>query len=105
MVDFAGIHIVDIETKQESQFIQRKGIIALEWSPLETYVISCEKFKEGINNLNVWDIASGKLVLQGEWKNTAKDGPKSIKFDENERFCVRQVGKNILEVFENGNFE
>lgn len=104
VVDFAGIHIVDVDTKQECQFIPRKGVIALEWSPKETFVISCEKFKEGTNNLKIWDVKEGKLVLECEWKNTAKDGPKSIKFDENERFCVRQIGKNIIEVFENGDF-
>lgn len=104
VVDFAGIHIIDINTKQEVQFMQRKGITALEWSIKDTYVISCEKFREGQNNLNVWDVESGKIVLECEWRNTAKDGPKSIKFDENERFTVRQIGKNIIEVFEGGDF-
>jgi len=43
VVDNVGIHLVDIASKQERLFIQRKGIIALEWSPKESYLISCEK--------------------------------------------------------------
>ena len=54
--------------------------------------------------MNVWDVQTGKIVLECEWKNTAKDGPRSIKFDENERFTVRQIGNNIIEVFESKDF-
>ena len=43
IVDHIGIHIVDVESKKELLKIERKGIIALEWTPKETYVISCEK--------------------------------------------------------------
>jgi len=43
VVDNVGIHLVDIATKQERLVIQRKGIIALEWSPKESYLLSCEK--------------------------------------------------------------
>ena len=43
IVDHIGIHIVDVESKKEMLKIEMKGIIALEWTPKETYVISCEK--------------------------------------------------------------
>lgn len=89
VVDRIGIHIVDIETKKERLTIERKGIIALEWTPKETYVISCEKQKPNEKNLRVWDSKTGEQVLAFEWKNTAKEGPKSIKFDEEEKFCAR----------------
>jgi len=104
VVDRIGIHIVDVETKQERLTIERKGIIALEWTPRETYVISCEKQKPNEKNLRVWDAKTGEQVLQFEWKNTAKEGPKSIKFDDEEKFCARQVGKNLIEIYEGGNF-
>lgn len=88
--DNIGIHMVDVVTKQERLFIERKGIIALEWSPKETYVTSCEKQrKDGDNNLCVWNATDGTLVISFEWKNTAKDGPKSVRFDDDEKFCAR----------------
>lgn len=105
VVDHIGIHVIDIETKKERLTIERKGIIALQWTPRETYLVSCEKQKPNEKNLRVWDAKTGELVLQFEWKNTAKDGPKSIKFDEEEKFCARQVGKNMIEIFEGGNFK
>lgn len=105
VVDHIGIHIVDVESKKEILKIERKGIIALEWTPKETYVISCEKQKPNEKNLRVWDAKTGDLVLSFEWKNTAKEGPKSIKFDEEEKFCARQVGKNLIEIYEGGNFK
>jgi len=43
VVDNVGIHLVDIASKKEKLFIQRKNIIALQWSPKESYLISCEK--------------------------------------------------------------
>lgn len=81
VVDLTGIHVIDVESKQERLKIEKKGIIAIEWSPNESYLISCEKQKENTKNLNVWDAKTGKLVIDFEWKNTAKDGPKSVKFD------------------------
>lgn len=63
VVDHIGIHIVDVESKKEVLKIDRKGIIALEWTPKETYVISCEKQKPNENNLKVWDAKTGELVL------------------------------------------
>lgn len=105
VVDNTGIHMVDIASKKERLFIERKGIIALEWSPKENYVISCEKQrKDGEHNLCLWNSTDGQLVTSFEWKNTAKEGPKSIKFDDEEKFCARQVGKNIIEVYETTNF-
>jgi hypothetical protein len=56
----------------------------------ESFIISCEKYrKEGERNLSVWNATDGKLVMAFEWKNTAKDGPKSIKFDDDEKLCAR----------------
>jgi WD40 repeat protein len=104
VVDFAGVHIVDVVSKQELRIIEKKGIIAMEWSPKGSYVITCTKFKEGGNNLEVWSAETGNKIFECEWKISAKEGPKSIKFDENEKFCARQIGKNIIEVYENGNF-
>jgi hypothetical protein len=55
-----GIHIVDIETKKERLLIERRGIIALEWTPKETYIISCEKNRPNEKNLRVWDAITGE---------------------------------------------
>ena len=90
---------------QQLRLIEKKSIIAMEWSPKEKYIITCQKFKEGKKNLDIWEASTGKLVTSFEWKNTAKDGPKSIKFDVDEKFCARLVGSNTIEVYENGNFE
>ena len=89
VVNFKGINLVDIESKKEVLHIPKKGVIALDWSPLENFVISCEKYKEGQKNLSVWDAKTGNLVLDFEWKNTAKDGPNSVKFDPEEKYCAR----------------
>jgi len=89
VVDQAGIHIVDVSSKQEIMTMERRGIIALEWSPRGSFVMSCTKCKEGSNNLNLWHAQTGKLLYECEWKNSAKEGPQSIKFDSEERFCAR----------------
>ena len=40
-----------------------------------------------------------------EWQNSAKDGPRSVKFDKEERFCARQISKNMIEIYDTTNFE
>jgi hypothetical protein len=59
---------------------------------------------QGDKNLIVWDISTGKEVGQFEWKKGSKEGTKSIKFTEDERFCARLSSRNQIEVYENGNF-
>jgi len=100
VVDSVGIHIVDVASKKEVVTIERKGITALLWSPRGTYVISCEKLKGNDKNLKIWNPTTGENVASFEWKNAAKDGPKSIKFDIEEKFCARQVGKKIIEIYD-----
>ena len=46
-VSFEGVHVIDVETKQQLRLIEKKSIIAMEWSPKEKYIITCQKFKEG----------------------------------------------------------
>jgi len=47
---------------------------------------------------------SGKEVGSFEFRRSSKDGPKSIKFTKDERFCGRQANKKTIQIFEQGNF-
>jgi len=91
VADREGIHFVDMETKEETLYIPRPKIIAFEWTPKGNYVISCEKFNPATEdtNLIVWDAKTGEMALAFEWKNSAKDGAKSFKFDVDEKYCAR----------------
>mgnify|MGYP000255762729 CR=1 FL=1 len=48
----------------------------------------------------VWNATDGKLVISFEWKNTAKDGPKSVTFDDVEKLCARQATKTDIEIYD-----
>lgn len=48
----------------------------------------------------MWDIKDGKNVAVFDWLNQAKDGASSIKFDEDQKYCARQVAKNAIDVYE-----
>lgn len=52
----------------------------------------------------MWDLASGAEVAQFEWKKGSKEGTKSIKFTEDERFMGRLSSRTQIEVYENGNY-
>jgi uncharacterized protein with WD repeat len=54
--------------------------------------------------LIVWNLDTGSEVAQFEWKKGSKEGTKSIKFTDDERFCARLSSKTQIEVYENGNF-
>jgi uncharacterized protein with WD repeat len=66
--------------------------------------MTCEKFVQGEKNLIVWDISTGKEIAQFEWKKGSKEGTKSIKFTEDERFCARLSSRSQIEVYEGSNF-
>ncbi len=100
-----GLHVVDCLTGKEVRLILKQtAISALSFSPLDTWFITCEKFVQGEKNLIVWDLASGSEVAQFEWKKGSKEGTKSIKFTEDERYMGRLSSRTQIEVYENGNY-
>lgn len=40
-----------------------------------------------------------------EWKKQSKEGPKSIKFSQDEKFCARLSSKNTIDFYEDGKFD
>ena len=85
-----GLHVVDCVAGKEIRLILKPtAISALSFSPRDSYFITCEKFVQGEKNLIVWELSTGKEVAQFEWKKGSKEGTKSIKFTEDERFCAR----------------
>lgn len=80
IVDQMGIHFVDTRTGRESRFIDHYGVTAIDISPRDTYLITCEKYNAGKNNLILWHTVTGNEVAMFEWKKQSKEGPKSIKF-------------------------
>lgn len=91
VADRAGIHFVDMETRMETLYIARPKIIAFEWTPRGNYIITCEKFNPRTEdkNLILWDSKTGEMALAFEWRNSAKEGATSFKFDEEEKHCAR----------------
>jgi len=71
----------------------------LEYSPLDTYLITCEKYNIGEKNLLLWSSLSGKEVCGFDFRKGSKEGPKSIKFTKNETFCARIAGKNTIDIY------
>lgn len=90
-MDQDGIHVIDIPNRKIVFDINVKGVASLEWSPMETYLIGCEKniHNPTTNNLWVWDTNSGEPVAKFDWSNKAQEGAVSIKFDLEERFAAR----------------
>ena len=43
VVNEDGLHLVDMSSKKVRLVIQRKGIVALKWSPKNTMIVTCEK--------------------------------------------------------------
>lgn len=101
-----GLHVVDCQSGKESrQILKSTAISALTFSPRDTFFVTCEKFVQGSNNLIVWDLAEGSEVAKFEWRKGSKEGTKSIKFSEDERFCARISSRTQIEVYEGGNFK
>jgi hypothetical protein len=59
---------------------------------------------QGERNLIVWETDTGREVALFEWKKGSKEGTKSIKFSEDEKFCARMSSKTQIEVYSTTNF-
>jgi len=103
IVEPAGVHLIDMSTSKERSFLAQAGVASLEWSPLETHLITCAKdptTPSQSENLVVWDVETGEQVARFDWLNVAKDGAGSIAFDEEEKFMARQVAKNAIDIYD-----
>ena len=47
---------------------------------------------------------TGKEIGAFEWRKTSKEGPKSIRFSRDEKYCARLATKKTVEVYVDGNF-
>jgi hypothetical protein len=45
IVDVSGVHVIEMKSKNVIASLKRKGVVSLEWSPKETFLITCEKPK------------------------------------------------------------
>ena len=52
----------------------------------------------------MWNTQTGVESAMFEWKKQSKEGPKSIKFSQDERFCARLSSKTTIDFYENGDF-
>ena len=56
-----GLHLVDMVQKKERLLIANPGVTAIDFSPKDSYLVTCEKYsQEKPKNLKVWDLATGK---------------------------------------------
>lgn len=56
------------------------------------------------------DTKKGRILAKFEWKKTPKDSIKSIKFSQDEKYCIRLIPQlnqkdvNSIEIYKDGNF-
>jgi WD40 repeat protein len=105
VVDEIGIQFINASTgKVEHMIAKHNGtcnsISTIEYSPRDTYLITCEKHVQGENNLIVWNSQTGKEVAGFAFKKGSKEGPKSIKFTADERYCARLTSKTGIDIFD-----
>ena len=102
---------MDMVSKKESLLLVQLELVVLEYSPCDNYVVCCEKWNMQTHALNLFIIhtKTGKTVAKFEWKKSPKDSIKSIRFTNDERYCLRLVPSlnskdvNYIEVYKDGN--
>lgn len=107
-----GLHFVDMDSKTESLLLVQLDLVALEYSPCDNFVVCVEKWnpQKPTENLFIICTKTGKTVAKFEWKKTAKESIKSIRFSDDEKVCLRIVPTksekdvNSIEVYKDGNF-
>ena len=103
---------MDMVSKNESLLLVQLELVVLEYSPCDNFVVCCEKWnmQTQAENLFIIHTKTGKTVAKFEWKKSPKDSIKSIRFTNDERYCLRLVPSlnskdvNYIEVYKDGNF-
>lgn len=113
IVDDQCIHFVDTTSGQEILQIVHPEITVLEFSPCDTYVLTCQRYdpkQPSLKTLILWDAKQGKEVKSFNWKTTPKDSLKSLKFTPDEQYCFRCTqtpsgSTNAIEIYRNHEFK
>ena len=88
------------------------NLVVLEYSPCDSYVICCEKWnpQAPAENLFIICTKTGKTIAKFNWQKTPRDSIKSIRFSNDEKYCLRLVPQqsakdvNAIEIYKDGNF-
>ncbi len=107
LIDDTGVHVVDCSNGKEKMLVVNPDVNAFVFSPLATYLLTCEKFnqKTGEKNLVFWEISSGAEVAQYEWRKFPKDIAKLVHFTPDEQVCAKLAGRNLIDVYRGKDFE
>lgn len=112
VVSNVGLHFIDMLNKKESLLLIQLDLVALEYSPCDSYVVCCEKWnpQNPTENLFIICTKTGKTIKKFQWLKTPKDSIKSIRFSDDEKYCLRLVPQanakdvNSVEIYKDGNF-
>jgi len=112
VVSNVGLHFIDLTNKKESLLLIQLDLVALEYSPCDNYVVCCEKFNppNPTENLFIICTQTGKTIKKFQWLKTPRDSIKSIRFSDDEKYCLRLVPQanakdvNCVEIYKDGNF-
>lgn len=64
ITDGLGLHFVDTKTGQETKLVTKiTPTGAIDISPRDTYLITCDKFQQGEKNLVVWSTQTGNELV------------------------------------------
>jgi uncharacterized protein with WD repeat len=103
VIDEIGIHFVDVASGKERLLIVHPNISTIEYSPRDTYLVTCEKYVQGDNNLLIWNSLTGKEVAGFPFKKGSKEGPKSIKFTQDDKYCALLSSKTSIDIYDLAN--
>lgn len=113
IVDELGIHVVSMDTCQETLFIALEHIDSLRYSPADNFVVACEKFNQNTPdypNLHIMDTKTGRAVAEWVWRKPAKEALKTLKWSPDESICLRMAPPeapnqpNQIEIYRDSNF-
>ena len=100
VIDAKGVYLLNTVSGAIDRTILNDKITVVDFSPLETHLLTCEKYTPSCSNLCLWNIASGKQLAAFEWKRTPKEAPQFLRWTADEKFAARQSSAHTIDIFD-----
>ncbi|GMH45057.1 hypothetical protein BSKO_13014 [Bryopsis sp. KO-2023] len=95
--------LVTTHTMQQVRSLPIGDILHVGFSPKATYLITCQRPMKSVGvsnkNLQVWEVATGKLCWEFHQRQVSEESWPAIHWDENEGYAFHMV-KNTIHAYD-----
>lgn len=102
------VRIFEAESGREKTVLDIPNVVEIMFSPRGSYLLTWHRPQKDqasgnfLPNLTVWDVGAGEKL---DAYNQMNQGSWSLQYTFDEKYCARQISKNLIHFYESGNMK